>query len=48
MYKKNFFTLAISGMLLTANLAAQTPAIPQDEAIEQQIESLLAKMTLEE
>ena len=48
MYKKNFFTLAISGMLLTANLAAQTPAIPQDETIEQQIESLLSKMTLEE
>ena len=50
MNKKLILSLALSGLVLTA--AAQTatvaPAIPRDEKIEQQIETLLKKMTLDE
>ena len=47
--KKMILSLALSGLMLTA--VAQTsvaPAIPRDEQIERQVESLLRKMTLEE
>ena len=49
MSKKLILSLALSGLVLTAT--AQTtvaPAIPRDEKIEQQIETLLKKMTLDE
>ena len=49
MNKKLILSLALSGLVLTAT--AQTtvaPAIPRDEKIEQQIETLLKKMTLDE
>lgn len=49
MNKKLILSLALSGLVLTAT--AQTtvaPAIPRDEKIEQQIEALLKKMTLDE
>lgn len=49
MNKKLILSLALSGLVLTA--AAQTtvaPAIPRDGKIEQQIETLLKKMTLDE
>jgi hypothetical protein len=49
MSKKLILSLALSGLVLTA--MAQTtvaPAIPRDEKIEQQIETLLKKMTLDE
>ncbi|WP_418696846.1 glycoside hydrolase family 3 N-terminal domain-containing protein [Bacteroides sp.] len=49
MNKKLILSLALSGLVLTAT--AQTtvaPAIPKDEKIEQQIETLLKKMTLDE
>ena len=47
MSKKLIFSLALSGLVLTAT--AQTtiaPAIPRDEKIEQQIETLLKKMCI--
>ena len=49
MSKKLILSLALSGLVLTST--AQTtvaPAIPRDEKIEQQIETLLKKMTLDE
>ena len=49
MNKKLILSLVLSGSILT--VAAQTtvaPAIPRNEKIEQQIETLLKKMTLEE
>lgn len=49
MNKKLILSLALSGLVLTST--AQTtvaPAIPRDEKIEQQIETLLKKMTLDE
>lgn len=49
MSKKLILSLALSGLVLTAT--AQTtvaPAIPRDETIELQIETLLKKMTLDE
>ena len=49
MNKKLILSLALSGLVLTS--AAQTkvtPAIPRDDKIEQQIETLLKKMTLDE
>lgn len=49
MSKKLILSLALSGFMLST--AAQTtvaPAIPRNEKIEQQIETLLKKMTLEE
>ncbi|ADV42547.1 glycoside hydrolase family 3 N-terminal domain-containing protein [Bacteroides helcogenes] len=49
MNKKLILSLALSGLVLTT--AAQTkvtPAIPQDAKMEQQIEKLLKKMTLDE
>lgn len=49
MSKKLILSLALSGLVLAST--AQTtvaPAIPRDEKIEQQIETLLKKMTLDE
>lgn len=47
--KRILFSLLTAGMLSTATAQITTsPAIPRDEKIEQQIESLLKKMTLEE
>ena len=49
MNRKLILSFALSGLLLGAN--AQTtvaPAIPRDEKIEQNVEALLKKMTLEE
>ena len=46
MNKKLSLSFALIGFIL--NLYAQTPAIQRDEKIEQQIQTLLKKMTLEE
>ena len=50
MNKKLILSLALSGLVLTATAQTTTvaPAIPRDEKIEQQIETLLKKMTLDE
>lgn len=46
MNKKLTLSFALIGFIL--NVYAHTPAIPKDEKIEQQIQTLLKKMTLEE
>ena len=49
MNRKLILSLALSGLLLGANAqTAVSPAIPRDEKIEQNVEALLKKMTLEE
>lgn len=49
MNKKLILSLALSGLVLTATAQTKVaPAIPKDEKIEQQIETLLKKMTLDE
>ena len=46
--KKILFSLLAAGSILTASAQTLNPAIPRDPKIEQQIETLLKKMTLEE
>jgi len=46
--KKLLFSLLAAGSLLTASAQNITPAIPKDPKIEQQVEAMLKKMTLEE
>ncbi|MGN0258569.1 MAG: hypothetical protein ACI4CA_09400, partial [Bacteroides sp.] len=47
--KRAFLSLLAAATLLTAPaLAQQKPAIPRDEQIEQKVEQLLQKMTLDE
>lgn len=49
MNKKLILSLALTGLVLTATAQTKVaPAIPRDEKIEQQIETFLKKMTLEE
>lgn len=49
MNKKLILSLALTGLVLTATAQTKVaPAIPRDEKIEQQIETLLKKMTLDE
>lgn len=49
MNKKLILSFALTGLVLTATAQTKVaPAIPRDEKIEQQIETLLKKMTLDE
>ena len=48
MDKKFFLSLALAGLVAGATAQSVAPAIPRDEHIERQIETLLNKMTLEE
>lgn len=48
MNKKLILSLALSGLVLTTMAQNVAPSIPHDEKIEQQIESLLKKMTFDE
>ncbi len=49
MNKKLILSFALTGLVLTATAQTKVaPAIPRDEKIEQQIEALLKKMTLDE
>ena len=48
MKKKLFLSLALAATTFVASAQQVAPAIPRDEKIEQQVEALLQKMTLEE
>lgn len=48
MNKKVFLSLVLATSMFTATAQQVAPAIPRDEKIEQQVESWLQKMTLEE
>ena len=48
MNKKLFLSLALAASTFVASAQQVAPAIPRDEKIEQQVEALLQKMTLEE
>ena len=46
--KKFLMTCMAAGTLLSATAQTVAPAIPRDEKIEQRVEEILGKMTLEE
>ena len=48
MNKKLFLSLALAASTFVASAQQVAPAIPRDEKIEQQVEALLQKMTLDE
>lgn len=48
MKKRLFSTLTMAIALSSVAMAQMTPAIPRDEALEQKVESTLARMTLDE
>lgn len=48
MNKKLFLSLALAASTFVSSAQQVAPAIPRDEKIEQQVEALLQKMTLDE